>query len=100
MDLTKFSEYGLLGLFMGVVLFMLFRMICWVMAFVKEQNDAHCKERQTWFEVISAIKQSIDIHNQNSIESRNSTAEAHKFQREEHKEMITILGRINGYKKE
>lgn len=98
MDLSKFGEYGLLGLFMGVVLFILFKMITWVMAFVKEQRENHEKERGTWLDIITAMKQSIDIHNQSSIEARNATAEAHKFQREEHKEMIEILGRINGYK--
>ena len=107
MDLTKFSEYGLLGLFMGVVLFILFKMIVWVMAFVKEQSDCHSKERTTWLEIITAMKQSIDSHNMNSNELRTNIQEAHKFQREEHqimignlKEITTTLGRINGYKKE
>ena len=112
MDFTKFGQYGLLGLFMGVVLFILFKMITWVMEFVKEQHINHAKERETWLEVISTMKQSIDIHNQSSIEARNASAEAHKFQREEHtkqmeksdlvcnslKQVEQALGRINGYK--
>jgi len=111
MDFTKFEQFGPQWLFMGIVLFILYRMIIWVMAFVKEQNACHGKERETWLEVMTSMKQSIDTHNLNSLEMRSSVAEAHRFQREEHmkqleksdiicaslKEVEAALGRINGY---
>jgi hypothetical protein len=98
MNLDKFGEYGLVGLFMGVVLFILFKMIVWVMEFVKSQTEQHNKERQTWLEIISTMKQSIDTHTQTSIEARAAQAESNRYVREEHKEMIVMLGRINGIK--
>lgn len=119
MDFSKFSEYGPNWLFMGAVLFILYRMIVWVMAFVKQQDIAHSSERTTWQQslaqqlfVISSLKASIDAHSQSSVESRKATEEAHKYQREEHikmmekaeitcaclKEVEQSLGRINGYK--
>ena len=40
----------------------------------------------------------ISEHSSNAKLFHNEVKEAHKFQREEHKEIIQICGRINGYK--
>jgi hypothetical protein len=96
----KFAEYGLVGLMVGIILFILWRMIIWVMAFVKEQAAQHAAERKCWQgtmdknnEVIAKIVASIDRHDEKADERG-------KYVREEHKQMIESLGRINGYKKE
>ena len=93
-----FEQYGFNGIVTATLFFIVWRLLVWVMKWVDKQDDRHNKERETWLEIISTMKQSIDIHNQTSIEARNATAEAHKYQREEHQEMIKSLGRINGYK--
>lgn len=99
MDFAKmFSEYGYNGIVTATLFFIVWRLLVWVMKWVDKQDERHCLERQTWLEIITTMKQSIDIHNQSSIENRNATAEAHKYQREEHMKMIESLGRINGFK--
>ncbi len=96
---AKLAEYGLAGIVIGILFFMLWRMLIWVMKWVDEINKQHAAEREAWMKRLESLDQSIQNHNLTSIESRKSTEEAHKYQREEHKEMIEILGRINGYKK-
>lgn len=105
--LAKLAEYGILGVIIAIMFFILWRMIIWVMAFVKEQAAMHAKERASWEAVLGAMKSSIDTHNAGSIEARKSQAEASRFVRTEHKEMINnlkeqgeVLKMINGYKKE
>jgi hypothetical protein len=99
MDFAKlFSDYGFNGIVIGTLFFMLWRMLVWVMKWVDKIEDKHSGERECWVRRLEALDKSIETHNQSSIESRKASEEAHRFQREEHKEMITILGRINGYK--
>ena len=106
---AKLMEYGLAGVVIGILFYIIWKMLIWVMAWVDKINTQHNSEREVWaenqreerkgyLEVMNTMKQAIELHNQSSIESRKSTEEAHRFQREEHKEMIVILGRINGYK--
>lgn len=106
---AKLTEYGLAGSVIGILFILLYKMLTWVMAWVDKINTQHNAEREVWaesqreerrgnLEVMNTMKQAIELHNQSSIESRKSTEEAHRFQREEHKEMIVILGRINGFK--
>lgn len=40
----------------------------------------------------------ISEHSSNAKAFHNEVKDAHKFQREEHKEIIAMCGRINGYK--
>ncbi|MES0334832.1 MAG: hypothetical protein SFH39_00520 [Candidatus Magnetobacterium sp. LHC-1] len=106
MDFGKlFSEFGLIGIIVGTLFFILWRMLVWVMAFVKEEREQQRHEREQYREeragfikTLDTINSSIQLHNQQSIESRRAVEEGHRFQREEHKQMIEILGRINGYK--
>lgn len=95
---SKVAEYGLVGAMVAVVLFILYRMIVWVMAFVKEQAAQHAAERIGWQEVMRGIQWQMKENILLSKAFNDSVNEAHKHQREEHKEMITTLGRINGYK--
>ena len=100
MDWTKFSEFGLTGVFLGAIIFILWRMIVWVMGFVKEQQKQQSEERAAWLcrlkeisELVSKGLQSIEEHDKNADERG-------RYVREEHKEMIEVLNRINGYKKQ
>lgn len=99
MDFGKlFSEFGLVGLVIGTLFFILWRMLIWVMAFVKEQQKQQSEERGIWHatiarhnELISKISTSLDEHDKRADERG-------RYVREEHKQMIETLGRINGYK--
>ena len=117
------TQYGLIGLVVGALFFILWRLLIWVMSFVKEITKQHNEERLawassqkeerlSWLKVLESIKSSLDFHNQASADSRKATEEAHKYQREEHLKMLEqnnkicncltevekSLGRINGYK--
>ncbi len=99
------EQYGIAGLVIAVLFFILWRMLIWVMSFVKDVTKQHNEERVTWANTLNTLNQSILIHNQGSIEARKMQEEAHRYQREEHQklaeqnnEISKILGRINGYK--
>lgn len=98
------ERYGL-GLVLAIgIFFVMLLLLRWVLVTTKSMLDHVNSERKEWH----VIQQSF-ITQLNSIvirmEEGSSTnkiffagvLDAHKFQREEHKEMIAILGRINGY---
>lgn len=127
---AKFSEYGLVGLVVAVLFFILWQIICWAKTFIsaqaKQYFDAvtamttqHNTERLTWLETLTSLNRSIELHNQNSLEARKATEDAHRYQKDEHEKLATsmnnmcisivkvndslqetekALGRINGYK--
>lgn len=105
MDLSKLDEFGLAGAVIAILFFIIWKILVWVMSFVKTITEQHKEERREWLGIMNELKTSINLHNQSSIESRKSSEEAHKFQREEHKAQLDsmkqveqALGRINGYK--
>jgi len=97
---TVVREFGLgivLALAMTTLLFVIIK---WTLATTKDILNQAAKERECWHKAISE-------HTEQAKVFHDSVQEAHKYQREEHKEMIgqlkeiTItLGRINGYKKD
>ena len=97
---AKLTEYGLAGVVIGILFYIIIKILIWVMAWMDKQSLQHFEERKSWLEIMNGIKSSMDLHNQSSIEARRQSAEAHDYQRQEHKEMIEVLGRINGYKDE
>jgi len=97
--LFGFKEYGIMGIVIATVFFMLWRMIVWVMEFVKTQNLQHADERKTWQITIMNINDNIHKVGQGIDEHRKADEERGRYIREEHKEMIASLGRINGYTK-
>lgn len=106
MNWARFSEYGLAGLVIGILFFILWRILIWVMKWVDKQSEQHNQERNIWLKTLEALNNSIQLHNQASMEARKTTEEAHKFQRSEHEKLseqnnqiCLALGRINGYEK-
>lgn len=105
MDWGKFSEYGLLGLVIGAVIVLLFFIVKWVLEHVKALLEQQAKEREAWCKVqekqnetFQKVVVSID-QVVKALEKHDEKAdERGKYVREEHKEMIASLGRINGYK--
>ena len=100
MDLSKFSEYGLIGLVISALFFLFWRWSVWIMGWIKERDKQQADERVAWLcrleklsDITNKISDSIDDHDKRADERG-------RYVREEHKEMITILQRINGVKKE
>ena len=92
------EQYGIAGVVIGILFFILWRILIWAMKWVDKQSEQHLKEREDWLVVMNGIRAAIELHNQSSIEARRQQSEAHDYQRSEHKEMIATLARINGYK--
>lgn len=97
---AKFCEYGLLGVVVGAVILLLYKIVIWTLATTKEILAQSAKERECFVEKISEITKALENHTANANALHNQIMEANKFQRAEHGEMIKTLGRINGYKSE
>jgi hypothetical protein len=104
MDWSKFEQYGLEGLVICALFYTLYKIINYTMRFIDKSTEQQAKERETWaannmntLETIKALQASIQLHNQQSADAHLVLKEAANFQREEHKQMIETLGRINGY---
>ena len=99
------SSMGL-GAALSVAIFIaFFFLLKWVLGVSSEQLECMHRERQSWSEIQKGfIEQMSHVQDQINTNIVTSSAfyaavqEAHRFQREEHKEMIASLSRINGYK--
>jgi hypothetical protein len=101
---TAFKDYGLLGLMCSAVIGLLFKIVMWTYAEVKESRIQHEKEREAW---IASQKIMADAINRNvsALEMHDVKAnERGRYSREEHQKLIAsmdevqkALGRINGY---
>ena len=43
-----FKEYGFVGIVVGSLFFIVFKMLVWVMAFIKDQQKQMAEERVGW----------------------------------------------------
>ncbi len=94
MDWNMFKEFGAVG----AITFLLFLVIKWTLTTTKDILKQAADERKIWQEhnassikAIEKITASIDRHDEKAEERG-------KYVREEHRQMIETLGRINGYK--
>lgn len=87
------KELGIAGLIF-VPFFFLLR---WLLQEVKLILERETAERNLWAAIIRGFQDNISEHTLQAKVFHESVIEAHRFQREEHKEMIITLGRINGY---
>lgn len=87
------KEYGF-GAVMAVAnIVLLYKIVMWTLAAHKDFMASVQKERETWVETINKIQGAIENHDKKAEERG-------RFVREEHRQMIETLGRINGYKHE
>lgn len=85
---------------MGGVIFVGFLIVLkWVFETMRQMVKDVAEERRLNQEIQQQFAKSIKEHTESARAFHDEVKEAHKFQRDEHKEMIDILGRINGYKK-
>lgn len=107
-----FEQFGLLGLVIGAVIFLLFLVIKWTLSTTKDILKQAAQEREAWIKAFGD-------HTEQARLFHESVKDAHNYQREEHRQfsinqnesskaMAMIcqslgqveqaLGRINGYK--
>jgi len=75
-----------------------FFLLKWVLQQSSDQLKIMSEERKAWREMQYEFAERLRELQTNNMLFHSEVKEAHKFQREEHQEMITCLGRINGYK--
>ena len=99
------TEMGLGAALAMLVFTAFFFLLKWVLKVSSDQLIAMAEERKSWLEAQRSFNEQLhclqEQSKMNMIASQafyETVNEAHKFQREEHREMIQILGRINGYK--
>lgn len=100
-----FETYGLAGLVIGVLFFIILRMLIWVMAFIKDIMKQHSEERSAWLVRLEKLGDNTEKISQSIDEHDRRADERGKYVRFEHEKMITnleeqgkVLARINGYK--
>lgn len=92
MDWTAIGrEFGLLGITVIAVAAALFCLLKWVLEQFKTELTENRKERKEYLETLGDIRKDICEHNIRAKEFQNNV-------QLEHKEMITTLSRINGWK--
>lgn len=85
------QEYGLIGVIMAAFITFLGFIIKWILAQFKVELESNRAERTAYLDILHKLREEIDDHNVRSKEfCANVTVE--------HREMISALGRINGYK--
>lgn len=104
-------EMGL-GVTLAIAVFVaFFFLLKWVLKVSSDQLESMAKERsqnaeerKTWImaqesfiKQMGALQTQMEANMATNRAFHDSVKEAHNFQRQEHKEMISALGRINGY---
>lgn len=94
------SQYGF-----GVALSMLLAFFFYkILNYVMRQQDklfeqAQLREKE-FFTIIDGHKRALEEHTEQAMEHQKEIKTAFDYNRQEHKEMLIVLGRINGYKRE
>jgi ABC-type transport system involved in cytochrome bd biosynthesis fused ATPase/permease subunit len=97
-DYSIFKEFGLVGLMIGAISTLLFIIVKWTLATTRDILNQAAKEREAFMQCQASWIKAIDDQTAQGRAFHDEVKEAHSFQRQEHKEMIVALGRINGYK--
>ena len=93
--ITGAAQYG-----MGVCIFVGFILVLkWVFNINSKVLDDMAAERKCNQEMLKMFAENVKENTQASRDFQAQVEDAHNYQREEHKEMILSLGRINGYSK-
>ncbi len=90
---SHFVQFGM----SGIIFFGFLCVLKWVFDINKKLLDDMAQERLCHQEMLKGFAENIKENSQSSKDFHKEVKDAHNFQREEHREMITILGRINGY---
>lgn len=96
--LTWVEKFGSTITFGLIIASMFFFLLKWVLEQSKVMLNQMANERASWLSTLKVINDQMLTIQQNNKLYYEQNNEAHKYQRDEHKEMIIVLGRINGYK--
>lgn len=92
--ITSLGQWGMAG-----IIFAGFLMVLkWVFEVNNKILNDMAEERKLTQQIHNGFIQKIQEMSAVNKEFQKTVDEAHRFQRDEHKEMIEVLGRINGYK--
>jgi len=76
----------------GVLFFVAFMFLLkWVLKQQEGILKSAEEERKSWYTVMSHFSDELEKHTISAREYHNQVAEAHRYQREEHKDMIGVL---------
>lgn len=92
------SELGLGAALSAGVFVAFFFLLKWVLGASSEQLRVMAEERTAWRMMQAEFANELKSIQETNRAFHAEVREAHRFQREEHKELSMILGRINGYK--
>jgi len=96
--LSPWGQFGLLGLMCGTIVFLLYKVMMWTLAAHKDLLKQIQEVLKMYQKLSEDSSRSIDRFNE-SIQRHDEKAEERgRYVREEHRQMIETLGRINGYK--
>ena len=95
---AKLMEYGLAGVVIALLFWLIVKILIWVMAWVDKQSLQHLEERKSWKETQDRQNEILDKGVSSLARHDEKADERGKYVRDEHREMIEILSRINGYK--
>lgn len=95
MDFQAFKDFGLAGLVIAALLFIIWRIIAWAMKWFKEQAekymewvrsviDQQAKERLAFYESFNALSKTLQEHNEQARNFHTAFIEANRYIREEH----------------
>jgi hypothetical protein len=101
-----FSEAGIAIVSVSAIIFMSWKLLLWGKQIVDGVLAQMAKQNEAWQAVVDRSTRTLDEHSKSASSFQDQSIEAHKYQRDEHQKMITILDeikftmvRINGYKK-
>jgi hypothetical protein len=81
--ISVFAQFG----FAGVIFFALVLILKWMMHLHDTVMNDSKEERKVWQTMVNAFSDRLNEHTNNAKAFHEQVTEAHKFQREEHKNM-------------
>ena len=84
------GEFGLAGLIFGAFIMVLRHMMTQQKSIMSDARE----ERKNWQDAVNKATSALDKHSEQAEKGREMTNEAHRYQREEHKEMATCLVKV------
>jgi len=96
--LSPWGQFGLLGLMAGAIVFLLYKIMMWTLAAHKELLKQMAETLKMYQSLSDSSTKAIERATESIKRHDEKAEERGRYVREEHKQMIETLGRINGYK--
>ena len=86
-----FAQWG----FGGVIFLVLVLLIKWILRQQEKILEDAKEERAQWQDIVEKFSKEIENHTLSAKEFHDQVKEAHRYQREEHKEICTMCNHIS-----